>query len=419
MRLFFCAAVVLAGCGTNALDGGGNSDLSLAGGDGAMPASGHAFGSHPLKYPADVLHPTGTQAALDSTTANAYDAWKAKYVNQGCNGYYVLSGGGTGPGVGDEVSEGHGYGMVITAIMAGHDPDARAIFDGMYAFFHEFPTSTHQNLMSWTVNVAGGCAVPSGQTDSATDGDLDVAYALLLAERQWPGAGYLQKAQAVLADIKAGELHQMTQQPVLGDWDTPGNSQYNATRPSDFMLDHLRAFAAATSDATWTQSVDSIYQLIATMQSGFSPSTGLLPDFVVNTTNSPAPAPANFLEGSSDGQYGYNSCRVPWRISTDYLVSGDARAKAAVKKMNDWILVQTNHDPANILDGYTLSGGKGAGQSGPSSAFSSPFAVAAMLSSDQSWLDKLWSTRQINEGYYADSITMLSMIVMSGNWWTP
>ena len=66
-----------------------------------------------------------------------------------------------------------------------------------------------------------------------------------------------------------------------------------------------------------------------------------------------------------------------------------------------------------------LSGGKGAGQSGPSSAFSSPFGVSAMLGTDQAWLDALWTSRQINEDYYADSITMLSMIVMSGNRWAP
>src|SRR5437773_164498 len=98
--------------------------------------------------------PAGAQADLDAKTAQAYDDWKSRYVKQGCGGYYVLSGGGTGTDVGDEVSEGHGYGMVIAAIMAGHDPQARAIFDGMYAFFKKYPTASHQNLMSWTVDVA-------------------------------------------------------------------------------------------------------------------------------------------------------------------------------------------------------------------------------------------------------------------------
>ena len=383
------------------------------------PPGGYTFGSHPMPYPGDVLKPTGSQSALDATTAAAYDNWKSKYVKQGCGGYYVLSGGGTGTDVGDEVSEGHGYGMVITAIMAGHDPDARTIFDGMYDFFHKFPTGTHQNLMAWTVDVAGGCKTPTSPSDSATDGDLDVGFALLLAEKQWPNSGYLAKAKAVIADIKDGDMHGTTHQPLLGDWATTGDPQYDATRPSDFMLEHFRSFGTASGDATWGQAVDSVYALINTMQSGFSPQTGLLPDFIIKTTGSPAPAAPNFLEGKSDGQYGYNSCRVPWRISTDYIVSKDARAKTAIQKINSWIMSNTGNDPSKIMDGYTLAGGKGAGQSGPSGAFSSPFAVAAMLGTDQAWLDKLWTSRGINEDYYSDSITMLSMIVLSGNWWAP
>jgi endo-1,4-beta-D-glucanase Y len=404
--------------------GGGIPDLSSGGGlpvDMANPGGTGTcfFGSHAFKYPSDVRLPTGAQSALDATTAKAYDAWKAKYVKQGCGGYYVLSGGGTGQDVGDEVSEGHGYGMVITALMAGYDPQARAIFDGMYAFFHTFPTSTHQNLMAWTVNVAGGCVVPTGGSDSATDGDQDVGFALLLAERQWPGSGYLQKALAVIADLKSGDLHQSTHQPLLGDWATPGNNQYNATRPSDFMLDHFRAYGRANGDATWTQAVDSVYQLIDTIQTKYSPATGLLPDFIVNTMSAPAPAAPNFLEGPGDGQYNYNSCRVPWRIATDYIASQDPRAKTAAQRMNSWIMAHTNNDPSKILDGYTLAGAKGAGQSGPSSAFSSPFGVSAMLGTNQAWLDKLWTSRAINEDYYGDSITMLSMLVMSGNWCEP
>jgi hypothetical protein len=42
-----------------------------------------------------------------------------------------------------------------------------------------------------------------------------------------------------------------------------------------------------------------------------------------------------------------------------------------------------------------------------------------MLGSDQAWLDGIWSGMHIDGEYYGDSITMLCMIVMSGNWCTP
>jgi endo-1,4-beta-D-glucanase Y len=372
-----------------------------------------------MPYPGDVLLPSGGQAALDAATEHAYDAWKAAYVKQGCGGYYVLSGGGTGANVGDEVSEGHGYGMVITAIMAGYDAQARTVFDGMYAFFKKFPTTTHQHLMGWTVDVAGGCKFPTGTSDSATDGDLDVAFSLLLAERQWPGNGYLDGAKAVIADIQSGDQNATTHLTTLGDWSTKTDPTYFGTRPSDFMLDHFRAFGTASGDAVWTSAVDATYGLISKVQTGFSPQTGLLPDFVSNTDTSPQPAPANFNEGITDPEYAYNSCRTPWRIATDYIVSHDARAKSAIQLMNTWIMGQTGNDPSKIRDGYKLDGSPGSKQSGYSSAFASPFGVAAMLSGNQAWLDAIWSGMGINSGYYGDSITMLDMIVMSGNWWAP
>jgi endo-1,4-beta-D-glucanase Y len=309
--------------------------------------------------------------------------------------------------------------MVITAIMAGHDPDAQKVFNGMLAFFKKYPTDSHKNLMGWTVDTKTCKVPPMAGNDSATDGDLDIAFALLLAEKQWPGNGYGDIAKAVIADIRAGDTNSTTFEPLLGDFTTPGDSMFNATRPSDFMLDHFRAFGTATGDQSWMKTVDNVYALVATMQSGFAPMTGLVPDFVINTTSMPMPAPPNFLEDITDGEYAYNACRVPWRIGTDYIVSKEARAKTAAAKWNTWIMMTTNNDPSQIMDGYTLSGGKGSKQSGTSSAFSSPFGVSAMLGSDQGWLDKIWTSRSVSEDYFADSITMLSMIVMSGNWWSP
>jgi endo-1,4-beta-D-glucanase Y len=407
------------GSGGSGGSAGGGGGTGGGGGGGMDPAPAHGFGTHPMPYPGDVLKPTGDQKSLDNAVAQAYDQWKAKYVKQGCGGYYVLSGGGTGTDVGDEVSEGQGYGMVITAIMAGHDPEAKTVFDGLYAFFKKFPSDTHKNLMAWTVNVAGGCVVPPmAGADSATDGDLDIGFALLLADKQWPGSGYADKAAQVIGDIKRGDIHGTTFEPVLGDWATSDDPQYNSTRPSDFMLDHFRAFAA-TGDPSWMQTIDAVYGLVDTMQKMYAPQTGLLPDFVVNTTTTPAPAMAKAFEGPDDGHYDYNSCRVPWRIATDYIVSHDMRAKTAAAKWTAWIKTHTGGDPSKIMDGYTLDGMKDTGQTGTSSAFSSPFGVSAMLGSDQAWLDKIWTTRAVNEDYFGDSITMLSMIVMSGNWWSP
>ncbi|HEY0707663.1 MAG TPA: beta-glucanase, partial [Polyangia bacterium] len=72
--------------------------------------------------------------------------------------------------------------------------------------------------------------------------------------------------------------------------------------------------------------------------------------------------------------------------------------------------------PGYRLDGTALSTGSANG------AFVGPFAVAAMIDgSHQNWLDALWTWMVDKElqDYYADSIRLLSMIVVSGNWWAP
>src|SRR5690606_2495130 len=111
----------------------------------------------------------------------------------------------------------------------------------------------HDHLMSW--NQKRSCA-NAGGNDSASDGDLDIAFALLLADAQWGSCGaidYRAEAEAVLADVAAGELDQSQRYVLLGDWVTPSSvPYYDATRSSDFMPDHFRSFAAATGDPWWT-----------------------------------------------------------------------------------------------------------------------------------------------------------------------
>ena len=52
----------------------------------------------------------------------------------------------------------------------------------------------------------------------------------------------------------------------------------------------------------------------------------------------------------------------------------------------------------------------------------SPFAVAAMVdNSNQSWLNSLWESIANDDypGYYDDTLKLLSLVALSGNWWSP
>jgi hypothetical protein len=391
----------------------------------ALAAPNHPFGSHPATYAAGSIAPSHvTQATLDQAVRDFYDQWKATYVKQVCGpGRYVVQAKAGGGNL--TVSEAHGYGMVLMALMAGHDPNAQTIFDGMFAYFRDHPSGITPSLMSWFQS--NSCANANGN-DTASDGDLDIAYALLLADKQWGSCGavdYLAEAQSVIAGIKSGELDPSHRFVKLGDWVSPGDAPYDdSTRSSDFMPDHYRSFLAATSDATWTNVLNKTYDIVAALQTNHSPTTGLLPDFVIDPLGTPDPAPANFLEGATDGQYAYNACRDPWRLGTDFLVAGETRAKTAVQAINAWIRSKTGNDPDAITAGWRLDGTATPGTNYRSMAFVAPFGVGAMVdASNQAWLNDVWDlvvgTSIDDEGYYENTLKLLSMIVMSRSWWAP
>jgi endo-1,4-beta-D-glucanase Y len=378
------------------------------------------FGSHQFPYAAGMLKPTGAQSTLDQAVVSVYTKWKTNFVRQNCgNGWYET----ISPDADHlYVAEGQGYGMVIVATMAGADANAKTIFDGMVKYVLAHPSVNNADLLA--AEQDSSCTSVNG-SDSATDGDMDVAYGLLLADRQWGSAGtYNYKALAIkhINAIKASEINPTTHLLKLGDWSSCCDTLYYTTRPSDHMIDHMRAFRAATGDTAWDTIRSAHQTLITNLQSQYAPSTGLLPDFVINTNTTPQPPSGQVLESANDGKYYWNSCRTPWRIGSDAVTSGNSASLASARKMNTWIKSKTGGNPASITDGYSLSGSSL--DSGNDACFYAPFAVAAMTDSgSQAWLDALW-THMVNRSfgsseYYNMSVQLQVMIVVSGNYWIP
>lgn len=380
-------------------------------------------------YAPGALRPSLPAAQLDAAVASAYDAWKKRYLRAGCEAgqayvFYNLEGQGD-PKDAITVSEAHGYGMLLTAFFAGHDPEAQATFDALFAYYRAHPSGLTPGLMAWQQRK--GCRTAKGDDDSASDGDLDIAYALLLAGQQWGNTGpirYGEEARKVIAAIEAGEVNTVAATVKLGDWETdsPG---VNDIRLSDFMPEHFRAFAKATGDPLWPRMVERGYAGVAWLQSHHSPTTGLLPDFARGAQDGqPVPAGKKFLESKFDGQYYYNACRIPWRLGVDALLTGEPRAKASLTLLNHFIEGATGGDPAAIHAGYRLTDGKVLDRDDTSLAFTGPFAVSAMIpGGHQEWLDRLCEKLRAplgeDDDYYGRTVSLLSLVAVSGNWWSP
>jgi hypothetical protein len=391
---------------------------------GVQPA--RPFPQH-IRYAPGTIKPNFPQAVLDNDVRTFFDRWKADYLvsagtaPNGAPMYRVIHSKNAPQ---ETVSEGQGYGMIIMALMAGYDPNARAIIDGLWTFARQHPSSVDHRLMAWQVPEN-----PDTGIDAAFDGDADMAYALLLADNQWGSNGpvnYRQEAERLLAAIMEAMIGPQSHLPMLGDWVNREGSPYSQYTPrsSDFMPGHFRCWYTITGNNGWIEALHATQAAIAQVQADYGPTTGLLPDFLVpmsTTDHRLKPAPPGFLEGPDDGHYEYNAGRDPWRIGTDALLNNDPVSLAQTQKIADWIHTATGGKAENIKDGYFLDGGALRPENDFTTFFASPFGVAAMTRSGyQAFLDDIYArVKQRHEDYFEDSVTLLCMLVMTGNFWAP
>jgi hypothetical protein len=316
--------------------------------------------------------------------------------------------------------------MVLAAYMAD-----RAIFDSMFRYFKSHPSRNARHLMAWKQTLKNGVMVNIEGADSATDGDLDIAYALLLAHAQWGSAGainYRKQAILILHDVLQHEVNPNTLTFTPGDWASGVDA--NHTRSSDFMTGHVLAFAKADTANTekWNAMHEKMAAIVDHQLTHGSQKTGLMPDFMVKAGTSFVPVPGKYLESRHDGDFSYNACRTPWRLAMSYIVGGNAGLLPALQKQASWIKGTTSGNPSRIKAGYyVLNGTNGASFARFSDlAFTAPFAVNAMTAGNtgQTWLNSLWTS--ITGGdfgkttdYYGDSIRLQVLLTVAGNWWTP
>ncbi len=363
-----------------------------------------------------VIKPTNyTQAELNTHVSSYYDYWRTSYLRAAnTGGYYILGDATNGNGNEKGTSEGHGYGMLITTLMAGYDNDAKTYYDGLYQYFNTHRSTINNELMGWLVDTDEN----SNSYSSATDGDMDIAYSLILAHYQWGSNGtinYLQEAKDMISNgLKGGNMNETTKRTMLGDWGFLGD---NASRPSDWMTAQLHAYAQTSNDPFFDEVRDEIYNMMDVLSANHAPNTGLMPDFVEGTPIRPV-APG-FLEGANDGDYFYNAGRLPWRVSMDYGHFGSTRSKGHMVKLVDWIQTQVGNDPSQIKAGYKLDGTPIGDYF--DATFVAPLVAASTVDSKyQTFLNNGWDDiRNSKVTYFADNINLLCMLYISGNWWVP
>lgn len=393
------------------------------------------FISHKSYVAGTTLAETDT-AAMDSTLAALYRGWKTTYIvpiPDSAEAYIKFN---------DPqqpnfrcTSEGMGYGMSIVALMAKCDIRAHGTYDALFNYWKLHRSPKGNGLAQWAQYKEGSMV----DCSAATDGDIDIAYSMLLAAAQWGNVGtnrYLDEADSLIDRIMRCEVNHDSWVMFLGDdessWHeerrgglrTKYSDDYFKTRSSDFMPATFRVFYQERHDDRWLKVIKSTYELFDKVVTLYSPRYGLLPDFIsdIHTT----PVLGHYRREKHSDWYYNNACRVPWRIGLDYLLTGNDTANRRLVLLNSWAKETSRGDPDRLFSGYKVDGT-------PKSSFQElyylgPIGVSEMIDEhNQPWVDTIWKWLQKNidythgkkPDYFGDNIRMLNMIIMSGNYWLP
>jgi endo-1,4-beta-D-glucanase Y len=354
-------------------------------------------------FPANKVFGYGLMATTrnSSDALSNYTTWKSNFLSTCSNGRYRVK----FDTASQTVSEGIGYGMLLT-VYAGD----RTIFDGLWNYYKD--NRNTNGVMNWKID---GCSGVLGQ-NGATDAELDVAMALIVADFQWGSAGtvdYKSDAVTLIGSIKSKEIELSTQ--VLKPGDAWGGS--TITNPSYFAPGYCRAFGKFTNDtAFWDLVASKCYTILNNNLTKNNAVGGLVSDWC-QADGAYSSQSSNF--GNQGKAYSYDAARTPWRIAVDYVWYGTPEAKAYIKKASDFVRV-TLGGTANIKDGYYQSGTL-LGQ-WHNSTFVGAFATAAMGGDDQSHLDASYSDiKNINDSnsYFNQTLKTLYLFLLNGDFYLP
>lgn len=328
---------------------------------------------------------TKLHKAEASQSVTLYNQWKKAYVG-GKTQKYVKS--NNGQGATKAVSEGQGYGMLATVLAAKKGANTHTTFNQFYRYYRAHRISSSNPLMEWEQTKRSGKMTSTGsEKNSATDGDLDIAYSLILADKKWGSktTNYKAAAKNILKAIKKNEINKTTYLPKMGNWATSSYDQ-SKLRTSDLTTGYFKTFATYTKDSFWTKVASHSQTAVKKLSARHK--TGLFPDFIKATGSSIklAAVSAYQIEGASDDQYGYNACRVPWRLAQTYKIKKDSTTKKALKKQLTFFSKRSK-----VTAVYTL-GGK-AVNSYVNTAFTAPVNFAAKTLKQKSLQTK--TTKQL------------------------
>jgi hypothetical protein len=330
-------------------------------------------------------------AAMNGALVEAYKTWQSHFVS----GSTVVA-----PEQNNVVtSESMGYGMLIAAAMGD-----KALFD-KFASYVGGQTGTFKNLMTWK----------SGESGSASDGDLDIAYALYVAGKQWTSSSYGQNATDYAGKISATDGGDIVNNIILGGSGFH-SSNYN---PSYFIPVTMRKFsnlsgAISANMAFVNTNINAGAARVPTDWG--SPSNG-------NPSGPGAAQVTSDITDGDNGAMGYDAARVPWRLGQDVCLGG-TDGSAAVTAMVNYFAGK--YDMGGRIDlmkagWYKKSDGPHPNAKDTQGSYIGPMGVAGMAAKNNAMRDSaframldIMESGDFNHTYFPSTIGFITALIMCG-----
>jgi len=351
------------------------------------------FSAVNFPYPQEKDYGNGTISATSSnrssTLKSRFDSFLTRFYETGtCSGKPCARIKFDTPTL--TVSEGIGYGMIIMVYFSDNTTSHQDKFDLLWAYYQSFLNAN--KLMHWQISGFSSVA----QQNAATDAELDVALALVMAHYQFGSTSsknYLDTARALISKIRAYEVSTNNLLKPGDNWDSERNPSYVSAAALELFKE-----AESSQAQKWQSVIDANYAMLVANQNSTS---GLFSDWCRDNG------------AHSRGTYGYDAARTPWRLAWAYAWYGHASAKTLLTNLYTKFL--QNKDASAIAGGYSLTGTAG---NDKNSTFVGPFTNALSYSSaNQAKMNDYWSTLIgfTNEPYYSAALQLITGLLASGN----
>ncbi len=227
----------------------------------------------------------------------------------------------------DTVSEGQAYAMLRAVLV-----DDQKTFDKCLAWTEKNLSrqiSQGDYLLAW--HFENGKV---SDIKAASDADIDYAYSLILAYRQWQDDRYLTLAKKVMLSVLEHETEVINGKIYLLPWPKSENGAHDfiALNPSYYAPSHFKMFYTISQDSRWLALTDTTYDLLNRLMD--SPEKlnekGIIPDWIaIDQEGKLTVLPGKPLI------YGWDAVRVPLRIAADYYLYQDIRALKVLQWFSD------------------------------------------------------------------------------------